>query len=374
MQGALGLQYAQPGCLVYKIALLTLTFSDSVHQRLRCEEGTDHGAKPHHHRVPSTLDRVPLSNTSNPDMHLLDLAPELLLSVATHLTQVDLLNVSLTHSRLRNVTEPELFREYSNTHMYGRSFKAFIFRLIERPDLAKHVRRADLRAYKHLSYFHPEHEVRRDCFTDQCTELQYMTLTQAAIASGVIETAAPFEPESSLLQTMWIQQQMFDEDDREGWQDYFYDQDVHIENVPYEAKFCKLLRTGIDEPLVILLLALLPNLRYLDLYGTPHVAHSLEWRNAHAFRSLERLTACATDHELEWPIAFFNHVLRAGNVQTLEVYRATGGWKEDSVGMDMMVDAPMIPVPICLLPESTRITRLTLQYCTLSRADMQILL
>jgi hypothetical protein len=304
-------------------------------------------------------------------MQLLELAPELLLSIAAHLAQVDLLNVSLVHSHLRNVTVPELFREYSNTHMNGRSFKTFIFRLIERPELAKHVRRVDLRAYKHLSHFNPALRVHSRSFKDQCDGAQYKILTQAAIAAGVIKSASPFERKSSLLRTLPLLQQLFQEDD-EGWYDYFYDKDVHIEDVPYDTKFCKLLRTGIDEPFVILLLALLPNLRVLDLYGTPHIAHSLEWRNAHGFQSLECLTACATDNVLEWPLGFFNHVL--GNVRLLEVLRAGGGWTVDIEGILDLEDAPKIPVAICLSPGSTRITRLTLQDCTLSRADMQTLL
>src|SRR5215813_11288199 len=74
-----------------------------------------------------------------------DLSTELLLHIASFLSQVDLLNISLTDKHLRGCTEPELYREYTNVRPYGRSFKPFLRRMIERPDLTRHVRRLELR-------------------------------------------------------------------------------------------------------------------------------------------------------------------------------------------------------------------------------------
>jgi hypothetical protein len=92
-------------------------------------------------------------------MQLADLIPELLLNVASFLPQVDLLNVSLTCRRLHDVTESELYREYTNPHerlyreyinihkrqiRFKRSIREFVLRLLDRPDLAKYVSRVEL--------------------------------------------------------------------------------------------------------------------------------------------------------------------------------------------------------------------------------------
>jgi hypothetical protein len=285
-------------------------------------------------------------------MNLHELPSELLLLIAAHLTQVDLLNISLTRARLRHVAESELYREYSSTHTYGKSFKAFVIRIIDRPELRRHVHRIYLKTYEDFSSSNPGGDMISRDFKDQCTEADDMRLTQAAIDAGVIKSVLRFEHDSSLLQTPEDQQQ--------------------VGNAPYDSKFCELLRTGVDEPLVILLLALLPNLRYLDLYGAPYFAHCLEWRNTHGFRSLKHLKVCASD-QLGWPLGSLNHALRAGNVETLEVYRASGGWKKET-GFMRGVQAPMLPAPFLLEPASTRVTRLTLQNCTLAKTHMRTLL
>jgi hypothetical protein len=302
-------------------------------------------------------------------MHLLELPPELLLSIASSLSQADLLNVSMTHSRLRKVTEPELFREYSNTRVDGRSFKPFISRLIDRPELAKYVQKVDLRAYTHVGDLDPDRSIDLSGLP-QCTEHEYKLLTEAALSAGVITTILPYEPVSSILRNLELGLAM-ERGDR--WYEFLYNNYVHIDYVIYDAQFCKLLRIGIDEPLVILLLALLHNLRSLDIYGTPHFLHSLEWRNAHGFKSLEHFTACATDNQMEWPLGFFSELLRGGSLKTLEVFLAGDGWREGDFGFGA-TDGIFIPFPLSFVPRSTQITHLTLQNCTLTKTYMEKLL
>lgn len=70
-------------------------------------------------------------------MDLFDLPPEIILEIVHFLLQTDLLNISLVCKHLRSVTEPELFREYTNARENKRSFKPFIVRLLDRPELAR---------------------------------------------------------------------------------------------------------------------------------------------------------------------------------------------------------------------------------------------
>lgn len=136
-------------------------------------------------------------------MQLVDIFPELLLHIASFLPQSDLLNVSLTCQRLHDVTEPELYREYINPHMVwdrseGRSIKTFILRLVSRPDLAKYVRRVDLKAWIYLSQLSPEHGGADDDPTSDITANEYKVLANAAVAAGVITTISPFKETSSI--------------------------------------------------------------------------------------------------------------------------------------------------------------------------------
>ncbi|KAF2028513.1 hypothetical protein EK21DRAFT_113850 [Setomelanomma holmii] len=195
-------------------------------------------------------------------MHLFDLATETILNVASHLAQPDLLNVTLTHRRLRDATESALFREYTNRHIYGRSLKPFVLRLIDRPELAKYVHWVDLKAYRHIADLNPEHGPISDGQSDleHCTAEEYDKLTRAAIKAGVITEALPYEPTSSILKIMttWEYQEQYNEENAEGWYNNIYGED--IDEVTFDEIFCKLLRIGIDEPFLIVLLALLPNL------------------------------------------------------------------------------------------------------------------
>lgn len=81
---------------------------------------------------------------------LLALSNELLLIIASFLPQVDLLNLTLTSKRLRNSTEPELFREYINPIFMGRSCKPFLRRIIGNPGLARYVRYLDIKTWTTL--------------------------------------------------------------------------------------------------------------------------------------------------------------------------------------------------------------------------------
>lgn len=48
---------------------------------------------------------------------LLELSLEFILCIVSHVEQIDLLNVSLTLKYFEEVTEPELYREYSKVRL-----------------------------------------------------------------------------------------------------------------------------------------------------------------------------------------------------------------------------------------------------------------
>jgi hypothetical protein len=140
-------------------------------------------------------------------MPFLDLSPELLLMVAAQVRQVDLLNLSLVCKHLHDVVVPELYREYSNPRLYARSFLPFIKTIIAHPELAKQVRRVDLRAWDGLDSLRITNSERGEARGRAIQQLReyelsqedYLLTTQAAKASGVISTIDPYQPSSRLV-------------------------------------------------------------------------------------------------------------------------------------------------------------------------------
>ena len=85
-------------------------------------------------------------------MFLSAFSSELLLTIASYLPQVQLLNLSLVCKQLHVMIQPELYREYKNPSLYSRSLLPFIRKLVDRPELTKYVRRVDLHPYVHSLY------------------------------------------------------------------------------------------------------------------------------------------------------------------------------------------------------------------------------
>jgi hypothetical protein len=147
---------------------------------------------------------------------------------------------------------------------------------------------------------------------------EYRRFTAAAMEAGVIEIILPYETEHNI----WSNLMGIAKEAEIGgigvlrkWYQHIYDQSVSINDVPYDTQFCKLLRAGLDEAYVALLMALLPNIRELDLYGTPYHSCSLKWRAAHGFRSLKTFIASAEHYE-QGNSGFFKLLIRSR--ETLE--------------------------------------------------------
>lgn len=208
-------------------------------------------------------------------MSLLDLSGELILCVASFLRQVDLLNISLTCKHLRHVTEPELFREYNNVRLGCHPFLPFIKKIIERPELAKYVHRVDLKNWESLDIVYPRYDY--DPFKGRVletprfnplSELDYNLLTEAAKAAGVIAAIDPYESRCRVLdqyELMCAKKYKFNR----PWYKYLLDPSATLDEIPYDRKYCQMLRAGIEVAFVVLILALLPKVRRIFVQGGP---------------------------------------------------------------------------------------------------------
>lgn len=87
------------------------------------------------------------------------LSAELYLQIASYLSQVDLLNLSLTSKQIRHHTEPELYKEYKDSR--GVTVKKFLSQIIHHPQLAQHVRSLDLGTWSALPDLNPS--LRNQC-------------------------------------------------------------------------------------------------------------------------------------------------------------------------------------------------------------------
>jgi hypothetical protein len=158
----------------------------------------------------------------------------------------------------------------------------------------------------------------------ELSEQDYHLLTQAAQESGVISTIDAYEPTSRLIDVAeTLSPANEDINEFYPWYEHFFDDKLGFDEVSYDCKFCQLLRAGVEDAQVVLLFALLHNIRYILLQGGPLDVNSLEWRAKHKFASLREITVCGTEGDLPWPIGFFNPVLATAS--NLEAIHACAG-------------------------------------------------
>ncbi|KAE9961511.1 hypothetical protein BLS_001888 [Venturia inaequalis] len=304
---------------------------------------------------------------------LLELSTELLLMIASFLSQEDLLNISLTSKDLRTRTELELLREYTNIQLYGRSCKPLLRRLIEKPEVRRHVHRLDLKNWSTLVEINPLFGTHEE---PALSTEDYDCFTEAARVAGLISSVLPFDPHSDLVKrSNDLCPEEWNNEKIPGWYDYLYEPDCHFENVHFVSKFCELLQAGIEDPLFMLMLTLLPNVQDLTLRGGPHGGQHLHLLPLivpdHRFSSLRTLSVAATDGELEWPFYALNHLIHGRNLQNLYCYMSSEWDREDGDWDEGWVQRPP-PVP--LLPKSLNLTRLMLQYSAFSATGIKTLL
>jgi hypothetical protein len=120
------------------------------------------------------------------------------------------------------------------------------------------------------------------------TEAEYLSLTAAARDQGVITEIHPYEHSSYLIEVARkINSTGFDSP--EQWYTHAFDRELAFSELSYDRKFCQMLRAGLDDPLVVLLVALIPNLKEIIPHEIPSDMHMLHWRTKHKFTALRRL-------------------------------------------------------------------------------------
>jgi hypothetical protein len=118
----------------------------------------------------------------------------------------------------------------------------------------------------------------------------------------------------------------------------------------------------------VLLIALLPNVGEIFLHGVSDNINALTWRPQHGFAALRRATACTTDGELQWPLAFFLLSLDRGKPVTLRVSCESSWCLECDYRREPLVAQTL---PLNLQPGSLNLKRIELENCCLQTSDLR---
>ena len=155
---------------------------------------------------------------------------------------------------------------------------------------------------------------------------EYDKFTKAAKAAQVIDVIVPYEAAGATAE------EAASHHNQKWFQDLLAIEGLSLDNLPeppydppYDLLFCRTLRAGYEDALVALMLALLPNLRILELRAFPTEALEflLPWNlPAHGFSQLVRITA-TNDCAESWPSSFLQDILGNTTLQTLELARVS---------------------------------------------------
>ncbi|KAH8724892.1 hypothetical protein GQ44DRAFT_707980 [Phaeosphaeriaceae sp. PMI808] len=321
-------------------------------------------------------------------LELLDLSVELLICIASHLRQIDLLNISLTCKHLREATECELHREYRNRLLgYTHPVSKFVLRILRQPDLARYFKTVNVKGWDTLGDFNPvfyerigdippqrkEKETEFLLERYQPSKDEYNILTVAAKAAGVINDIFPYEEESCVLKKV---APMLSTDAVAAAPNLFYtyifDDVLPMDRIPHDRKFCQLLRAGVDDAYAMLLFALLPNVNDIFLRGACGHQSTLDWPNTkHGFKALRRLRVACIDAQLAWGVGYLNTLLSlAINLEELLLHNVASWF----LAFDDQLDLDERARPVNLRPGSLNITKLEMISSALTKSDMSTLI
>tara|TARA_R110002003_G_scaffold232_12_gene16818 strand:- start:1302 stop:2891 length:1590 start_codon:yes stop_codon:yes gene_type:complete len=198
---------------------------------------------------------------------------------------------------------------------------------------------------------------------------EYLLLVQAAKSAGVIKTSFPYEPESSIVKKA---KPMLSSDAAATFPNMFYtyvfDDAISMGNLPYDRRFCQLLRAGIDDAYAMLLFAILPNVDDVFLRGVQSDPTALEWPTPnHGFKALRRLRAAGVDCQLAWGIGYMNTLLsQTRNLTELLLHNVASWHKGKNDDLELEERAR----PVVLQPRSLNVTNLQMCCCALNKVDM----
>ncbi|RAR02104.1 ring finger domain protein [Stemphylium lycopersici] len=188
--------------------------------------------------------------------------------------------------------------------------------------------------------------------------VDYLMLAQSAKAAKLIDDVLPFDQ-----CTFYVKEMNTTRSNTTSYAKYGMTR-------AFDRMFCEMLREGIEDPLVVLLVALLPNVTEMVLDGVPGDTLSLRWQPNHGFSALRKLTACAIDGERPWPIEFFRTLLVQSKLESLKVSHATswsraGGERDPSGNTILSLSLP---------PKAFALQHIELESCTLHVLDLRALL
>ncbi|KAJ4288136.1 hypothetical protein N0V90_012153 [Kalmusia sp. IMI 367209] len=139
-------------------------------------------------------------------------------------------------------------------------------------------------------------------------EATYTLYTETAKAAGIISDALPYRGQNELRQKLRSTESCKIARTSWSWDNY-------LSSIPYDRRFCLGLRAGAEEPLVILLLALLPNVEEIYFQKMPLAYSGLSFKGAgHRFGALKRVAVKSGILEL------FNEVLQGKNLESFETF------------------------------------------------------
>ncbi|KAF2448721.1 hypothetical protein P171DRAFT_518197 [Karstenula rhodostoma CBS 690.94] len=323
-------------------------------------------------------------------MPLAQLSTELLLLIASHLSQLDLLNVSLASKYLHSATEPALYREFHPPCLQRRPLYLFIKALLKDPKRLQYVHSLQLPRWEIIdppneeNRFEPD-DVQKLAITEEKRLYHSMTLgwdpnkvpgqylnsedyelfTSAAAVAGFIRDVVPYEKGAVELKGVEKSYDVY------GTTLYYwyYFSTADLETLPLDEKFCHLLRAGVDDAYMVLLLSLLTNLRRLTLTRVPRLDNALPWARAlqRYFRFREFTAIPEPFYDKEYcPLSFWLDFL---TLQNLELFTARGcasGWVQH--------DGVVIRSPCTRISDSLSISRLALENCVLEYSDLKLVL
>jgi hypothetical protein len=308
---------------------------------------------------------------------LLNLSLELHLCIFAYLSRADLLNVSVTCKYLRAVTEPELYREFSIGRRSTQSFIRFLTVLLQYPERQKYVKSLELYSWSSLQSLNPGvpgfpvpvHWLPNFPRDPEAREADYEMFTNVAKTAGLIDTILPYEPTSSLVERA-LSLRALPTSNLPEWHKRIYDPDADIDDVSYDQKFCQLLRAGLEDPLVAILLAILPDVQKIVLHLAPEDNMKLPWKNPpHRFQALRKLFT-RSDSEYNNLIAFFNVLLQGGGMEAFESHGGGSYWCPEEFSFKLYDTSIQ---SFHLQPKTLSLHRLVLEQCDLPLFELQVL-
>lgn len=336
---------------------------------------------------------------------LTDLSVELIISIASDLSQLDLLNVALVCKRLQAATESELYREYHPLCFHRRGVTSLMRALIQKPIRISYVKSLELPEWESLE---PDKRIdgetsplQRDAdikdmliYTsriweydparferDDTSREDYDLITGAALEARLIDKSDPYTKQLVLYRRSIQRSKYVPEDSpcRRNVSDepflyLHYFSIGRLEDMPFSSRFCVMLRAGVDDAYVVLLIGLLKKLRRLVLNAVPSRNDiALPWFLAIGQHvALREFTASPCEKygkhpKLRFPLGFFRDLVQAPTLERCELEMCSSWIRlHYSSGRGMVV--PLHP------PRPLVLTHLALRDTRLTYSDLQALL